>query len=296
MLGQLQINGDGKIRDKVQMSVDLIRKWEPEEGYYVAFSGGKDSQCVYHLCQIAGVKFDAHYSVTSVDPPELVRFIREHYPDVQFERQYRPDGKPYTMWNLIPEKLMPPTRVVRYCCEKLKESNGMYRYTVTGVRWAESANRKNNQGFVTVTDKSKKLKRELEDNSVNFTKTNQGGVVLNFDNDNGKDIINRCIRTKKMLINPIIHWDEEDVWEFLNSNAIPHCCLYDEGYKRLGCIGCPMAQPSGMEKDFERWPKYRELYIKAFERMISVRRAKGLQEDKANWETGEDVMRWWLSK
>ena len=87
MLGQLQINGDGKIRDKVQMSVDLIRKWEPEEGYYVAFSGGKDSQCVYHLCQIAGVKFDAHYSVTSVDPPELVRFIREHYPDVQFERQ-----------------------------------------------------------------------------------------------------------------------------------------------------------------------------------------------------------------
>lgn len=175
MLGQLQINGDGKIRDKVQMSVDLLRKWEPEEGYYVAFSGGKDSQCVYHLCQIAGVKFDAHYSVTSVDPPELVRFIREHYPDVQFERQYRPDGKPYTMWNLIPKKLMPPTRVVRYCCEKLKESNGMYRYTVTGVRWAESANRKNNQGFVTVTDKSKKLKRELEDNSVNFTKTNRGG-------------------------------------------------------------------------------------------------------------------------
>jgi phosphoadenosine phosphosulfate reductase len=176
MLGQLQINGDGKIRDKVEMSIELLKKWEPPEGYFLAFSGGKDSQCVYHLCKIAGVKFDAHYSVTSVDPPELVRFIREHYPDVQFDRHYDENGKPITMWNLIPKKKMPPTRIVRYCCEVLKESSGKFRRTVTGVRWEESTNRKANQGFVTIPKTAgKKVRKALEDEGINFTQTIRGG-------------------------------------------------------------------------------------------------------------------------
>ena len=128
--------------DKVQIAIDRLRAFEPPEGYFVAFSGGKDSQCIYHLCEMAGVKFDAHYSVTSVDPPELVRFIKQHYPDVSIDIPHDKDGKPITMWNLIPKKCTPPTRIVRYCCEKLKESGGEGRLTVTGVRWAESANRK----------------------------------------------------------------------------------------------------------------------------------------------------------
>lgn len=175
MLGQLKINGDGRIRDKVEMSVELLRKWEPPEGFILAFSGGKDSQCAHKICQIAGVKFETYYSVTSVDSPELIRFIRQYYPETKFIRQYRPDGKPYTMWNLIPEKLMPPTRMVRYCCEKLKESAHPYRYTVTGVRWAESANRKKNQGYLTLPNVGKKNQKAMVDNGVDFTQTIRGG-------------------------------------------------------------------------------------------------------------------------
>lgn len=186
MLGQLQLNPDGKIRDKVQMSIELLKRWEPEEGFFVAFSGGKDSQAAELLCRMAGVKYDVHYSVTSADPPELVEFIKKEYPHVQREvnhfddgkpEHYYPDGrpKPISMWNLIPDHLMPPTRLVRYCCEYLKEMSGPYRYTVTGVRWAESVNRKNNQGFITMPSKSKKMKKKLEENGVNFTKTNRGG-------------------------------------------------------------------------------------------------------------------------
>ena len=121
MLGQLSIGSDGKLRDKVETAIKRLHAFEPAEGYYVAFSGGKDSQCVYHLCQVAGVKFDAHYAVTSVDPPELVRFIKDKYPDAQFERQHDKNGKPITMWSLIAEHTLPPTRKVRYCCSALKE-------------------------------------------------------------------------------------------------------------------------------------------------------------------------------
>ena len=175
MLGQLKIATDGQIHDKVEMSIKRIQAFCPPEGYYLAFSGGKDSQCVYHLCQMAGVKFDAHYNVTSVDPPELIRFIKKNYPDVKFERQHDRDGKPITMWSLIPEHGTPPTRMIRYCCEKLKETNGGGRFTLTGVRQSESANRKRNQGVITVPKAGKSFKQGLEEMNVNFIQTPRGG-------------------------------------------------------------------------------------------------------------------------
>lgn len=124
----------GEKHDKVQTAIDRLRAFEPEDGYYLAFSGGKDSQCIYHLAEMAGVKFDAHYRITSVDPPELVRFIKRQYPQVALDYPRDKNGKVITMWNLIPRKLMPPTRLVRYCCTELKETGGKGRVTVTGVR------------------------------------------------------------------------------------------------------------------------------------------------------------------
>lgn len=149
---QLQIASDGSIVGKVELAIKRLKAFEPPEGYYVAFSGGKDSQCVYHLCKMAGVKFDAHYTVTSVDPPELIKFIKNKYPDVEFAAQhyndnkpehYYADGrpKPITMWSLIADSTMPPTQKMRYCCAALKETGGQGRLVVTGVRWAESSNR-----------------------------------------------------------------------------------------------------------------------------------------------------------
>ena len=51
------------------------------------------------------------------------------------------------MWSLIPQKLIPPTRIVRYCCEVLKEHGGTGRMITTGIRWAESVKRKKNRGI-----------------------------------------------------------------------------------------------------------------------------------------------------
>ena len=169
---------------KVRDSIERLKSFQPRngEGYYLAFSGGKDSVVCKALLDMAGVKYDAHYANTSVDPPELVRFIMDKHPDVKrewqtYDKDYRNPklrGKRITMWNLIPEKSMPPTRLVRYCCEKLKESSGDGRFTVTGVRWAESINRKQNQGIVTIVDRN--ANKELAGN-VNFRQTVRGGGI-----------------------------------------------------------------------------------------------------------------------
>jgi phosphoadenosine phosphosulfate reductase len=230
--------------DKVAIAIQRLKTFEPSEGYYLAFSGGKDSITIKALADMAEVKYDAHYNLTTVDPPELVYFIKREHEDVKIERPKT------TIWQLIPKKLMPPTRMVRYCCDVLKEQGGSERIIITGVRQQESVKR------------------------------------------NKRKMVEQCSRDKhKTFVNPIIDWSDAEVWEFIKQYNVPYCSLYDEGFTRLGCIGCPMAGPKQQQKELERWPKYRDAYIKSFERMIKERKRRG---KPVIWKTGEEVMSWWL--
>lgn len=180
-----QLNWEGQ--DKVDIAIERLQNFsklfpkDAEQGFFLAFSGGKDSCVCKKLCDMAGVKYDAHYSVTTVDPPELTRFIKHEHPDVIWDKHYYDKdgirvkaGQQITMMNLIPEKLMPPTRLVRYCCEALKETAGDGRLTITGVRKAESANRKNQQGIATIYSMPSKKKKEVLDSGF-FHLTSRGG-------------------------------------------------------------------------------------------------------------------------
>lgn len=287
MIHQLDIYG----KDKVETAIDTMRFFEPKDGagYYLAFSGGKDSVVLKALADMAGVKYDAHYRVTSVDPPELVRFIKT-FPDVQMDHPRDKEGRPITMWNLIPQKQFPPIRHMRYCCEYLKETGGEGRMTLTGVRWAESNNRRANQGRVTIYGK------KTEETDF-FARTPKGGVVLkeeariflNNDNDEGREVVDFCIKQRKTVVNPIIDWTDDDVWEFIEEYGVRYCELYDEGFRRLGCIGCPLAGRKAMLRDFERWPKYKALYVQAFDRLLKKKK------NETKWQTGQDVFDWWIS-
>lgn len=116
-------------------------------------------------------------------------------------------------------------------------------------------------------------------------------MVLSNDNSESRKMIDSCYKKRKTVLNPIIDWTDDDVWEFIKEYQIPYCELYDQGYKRIGCIGCPMNTAAAAE--LEKYPKYKALYIKAFEEMLKVRKAEGKIDD--NWKDGQDVMDWWLS-
>ena len=256
------------LQQKIDMSIKRLQSFAPPEGYFVAFSGGKDSIVIKKLCDLAGVKYDAHYSVTSVDPPELIRYIKQYHPDVKFEINKDENGKAITMWSLIAKHTIPPTRLARYCCAELKECNGEGRVTVTGVRWAESPRRKEAHDVVDFKNKPKSTIKIANKLGVEYKLNKSGNVILNDDNDEARRMVEQCYRTRKTLVNPIVDWTDEDVWDFIHEYNIPYCSLYDEGFKRLGCIGCPLAGRKMMEKEFERWPKYKELYIRAFQKMV----------------------------
>jgi len=243
------------LQDKINYAISLLRENEPPEGYYLAFSGGKDSCVIKQLAIEAGVKFDAWYNCTTIDPPELIYFMREHHQDVKWNRQ-----KVGMMKLLETKSDGPPTRWSRWCCQIYKEQGGVKRDTILGVRAAESAKRKLQW-------------KEIQPNFNNNLET--------------------------AIICPIIYWKDEDVWDFIRSRNIPYCKLYDLGWKRLGCIGCPMSG-KGRKRDFEKWPGYERNWKRAiaknWENFHDKLNKRGLPRYQNRYKSAEDFWDWWMEK
>lgn len=266
---------DGK-QDKVKIAIERIKAFDPltnghmDAPYYVAYSGGKDSDVIRILFGLANVRHDLVHNHTTVDAPETVRYIRSipsmqiSYPDI-------------SMWELIVKKKIPPTRLMRYCCEHLKERGGAGRFVVTGVRWKESTARAKRRGSVEAMNNGRDNNR----------------IILNADNNQHRKLIESCTSKSKFMLNPIVDWTDDDVWEFLHAHGCNSNPLYACGFKRVGCIGCPMAGSNGMIKAFELYPKYKANYIRAFEKMLKERNIREMPSN--NWNTGEDVYNWWIA-
>lgn len=218
--------------ERVKLAWQLHHMMNPDgKKMLMAFSGGKDSICLFFICKQAseelGLKmediFHVQYNITCVDPPELVYFIREMKKTYPFIEMHHPKK---TMWKLIASKHMPPTRIARYCCENLKESSHVKGgYTFTGVRRAESVKRSKRNAYEALGSKESKFGTDH--------------ILLNDNEDRRASEF--CMQKNAYVCNPIIDWSDEDVWHFIKGKNLPYCKLYDEGFKRLGCIGCPMA-------------------------------------------------------
>jgi phosphoadenosine phosphosulfate reductase len=273
------------VQNKIEISIIRIREFEPmalavnEAGYYVCVSGGKDSSVIQELCVMAGVKCEFVHNHTSVDNPETVYFIRKEKERLEglgctfrIEFPRYSDGKQKTMWNGIEKKGL-PTRQSRWCCTELKEFGGVGRYCITGVRWAESAARRQ-RGVHEEVAGSKEDK-----------------VILNNDNDMRRRLSESCIPKRKFVLNPIIDWSDEDVWEFIKLRDLPVNPLYAQGYKRVGCIGCPLAHYG--RKELDKIPKYKDMYFRAVVRHFEYRKERGLKLDGV-MESPESYFEWWL--
>ena len=274
-------------RSKLEHSVTLLRKaeglakmYDNEDGFFLAFSGGKDSQALYHVTKMAGVLFKGHFSPTSVDPPDLIRFIKNEYPSVEWGHL------DFSIYQRAVERRILPTMRVRWCCADFKETAGAGKVTLIGIRKEESTRRakrhevevsnKKFSGSLDEFEDWSKAEIERKTKRKSKRKINEDEFSVKSDSEvhciNGKDSI---------LISPIFDWTEKDIWYFLDKIiGAPHCKLYDEGYTRIGCILCPMSSPKSKQRDIERFPHVKRNWIKAIK---EIRRGGVFKEEFIWW-------------
>lgn len=233
---------------KSSPSIRLIQEFEQERPYHVAFSGGKDSIVMYDLVKRAKVQHQAYFALSTVEPPEMTRFIRTFYPEVIFLRP------PLSMYQLVVKKGLPIRSIKgpagKFCSKALKEYAGIGEFVVMGIRWAESPKRKRTRNY--------------------------------FEHDT------REIMQGKMYLNPIIDWTEKDIWNYIHSRELPYPELYDRGFTRIGCIGCPNTSRKIRIRQLNLYPRFKRMYLKAIRKRMELGFFSQFKDEY-------DVYAWWVS-
>lgn len=256
MSHQLPIFDD--LKEVESFTIDFLREHEPRKGYYLGFSGGKDSLVLYHLARKADVKFYPYYSATRIDPPEIVRFIKKYYPDVTWKYPKRSFYSYLLQYGY-------PTRLNRWCCTSLKKAPTRYtivplKHRLFGVRAEESSSR------------------------------------AKFKDLFGKETCGTSPYTRHLICyKPIFYWRDWHVWEFIERNKLQYCELYDQGLNRCGCMVCPMICSKSMNriKDSKRrWPSFYKVFEKVMLKLYSTH--NNLEDTRKIMSFDEFLNRWYM--
>lgn len=256
---------------KVEIAYERFR-WAAKEAerlfdlpLVVSYSGGKDSDVILQLAKESGVPFRVTHNLTTADPPDNVYYIRRVF------RQLREEGidavinyPKRSLWRIMRETLVIPSRIMRVCCSELKERTMPDApYIVTGVRWAESAGRRAKSGIAMVYTVSDRTTRAA------------AAGLLTTDDASSRRLFEQCQMKGVRVLNPIIDWSDSDVWDYLHSRGIEGNPLYKEGWTRIGCVGCPLAGKRARALAFARYPKLYKAWADAIAHVIARRKEMG---------------------
>jgi len=254
-LEQLHLEG----MDKVQFSIALIQANQPyNEPYYLADSGGKDSQVLRRLTEMASTPFEAHHSPTPTEPPELIRFIRQTHPDTIFDKPHMP------FWKAFQQKGY-PRRQAKWCCEYIKESGGAGRTVLMGIRSSESQGRKH-RCFINYNVKGR----------TRFDRGTTRNIILPILLWTDKDV---WTFLKQENLPYCSLYDEGSSGPYKG----------DGKFKRLGCVMCPSARPDRRQWEKERFPNIAEAWRRAGAKYFATH-----PNPRRRWDTADEFFEWWL--
>lgn len=211
----------------------------------LGFSGGKDSQVCYDLCKRSGIPFKSYYNV-AFESSVTKRFIREHYPDVIWRKDYK-FGFIENIWKNHCGML--PTVFSAYCCSDYKH-NAKYvdKCSILGIRKSESSNRSK---YTTLMWKNKTVAKENKKLADNY-----------FEEHCQSEGASSVIQLK-----PIIDWNDSDVWDYIHKYNLPVNPEYGNR-KRVGCIVCLKANFTSNYAGLMKYPKLIDAFILAREKAV----------------------------
>lgn len=229
-----------------------------------AFSGGKDSIVLKHLMDRTGIPFVYKYSNTTIDPPGHIGFIRKNYPDVEIIQPR------YSFWDLI-EKYGLPTRQNRFCCQHLKEYVGKGAKVFEGLRIDESKEEE-----TTISNRGKKK---------SISKRGRRLLALKE-----PEVCDTRVKDK-IHAYPIMNWTTGDIWKYIRKYNIPYSDFYNQGFHRLGCIGCPLGRQDQRMREYKLYPRFVFASIRAIEKNIEA--GKSISKF---FDNPYEAFYWWISE
>ena len=276
---------------KVEVAYERFR-WAAKEAdrlfdmpIVVQYSGGKDSDVILQLAKESGVPFRVTHNLTTADPPDNVYYIRRVFAALRQEGiDCRINVPKRSLWKMMRETLVIPSRLTRVCCRELKERKMPDApYIVTGVRWAESPGRRAKSGVAMVYT------------TAGGEQAAAAAGLLTTDDASSRRLFEQCQMRGVRVLNPIIDWGDADVWDDLHSRHIEGNPLYKEGWTRIGCVGCPLAGRRARELAFARYPKLYKAWRDAIAYVIARRKEMGNPMFLAGKEVEsvEDVLGAW---
>lgn len=243
------------LEDRERKAISFIRtviKNSDQEYIYVGNSGGKDSAVVEHLMERqkeeGGFCYNSFYANTTIDPPGTIRHIRNNYPETKILQPKE------SFFQLVERKGL-PTRMMRWCCEFLKEYGSVGKMVFEGIRSCEGNNRKGRDYIQCDTRKWQKGAQHVY---------------------------------------PIYDWSDEDVYSYIDKYNIKLAPHYSKpNAERLGCVGCPLVRKKGKrQQEFDLYPKYYNSIKKAITKGMANNPQWKLT--CATDGDGEKAMRWWI--
>ena len=246
--------------NKEQTAIALIQSYQPVEPYYVANSGGKDSEVAEHLTMRATGHYQSYYCVSPIDPKENFTFLREHHPNTIWEYHAR------NFWGLVVKNNL-PLRHRRWCCKIIKESGGAGRVVIVGNRKDEGSNRSKQGCF----EKHKTLNKSFLRPIVNWS----------------HEEVWEYIRKYKLPYNSI--YDEGAIRKGYGEGRI----------KRLGCVLCPFNREVKYEmerfpKIAHLWLRACDRIVA--DRLSRNNISKKGKPYKQQFTTGKECFNWWISR
>ena len=260
------------LAEKIAASIILLQQGEPlalsmnpSHGYWLGFSGGKDSVVLLSLAKLSGVKFHAEYHVVGNDAPSTVYFIRENFPEVHF---WHPKEK---FIPLVRKKGL-PTMQRRFCCERTKEAGGKGEVVLTGVRAEESRKR---AAYSEVEIFSRRKEHEGKDRSRDVEWL--------------KEVEHQCLKGQdRVMVRPLLNWTEGDIWEYTQKYKLPVNPNYRK-FGRVGCMFCPFASREQIEEYMKEYPGFQRALMAALHEYWE-------RSEQHYMSSPEEYFEWWLTK
>lgn len=260
------------LAEKIAASIILLQQGEqlalsmnPDHGYWLGFSGGKDSVVLLSLAKLSGVKFHAEFQVVGNDAPSTVYFIRENFPEVHF---WHPKEK---FIPLVRKKGM-PTMLHRYCCERTKEAGGKGEVVLTGVRAEESRKR---AAYSEIAIFSRRKEHQGKNTSRNAEWL--------------MEVEHQCLKGQdRVMVRPLLNWTEDDIWEYINKYKLPINPNYAT-VGRVGCMFCPFSSKKQIEYYEQTYPGFHQAILDAV-------REYWKKYDEHALPSAEAYYDWWKSK